>query len=47
MYEEKLAEAVEEERETRHVEFTSQLEEQVCFIKEQSDQVIELRTNEV
>ena len=30
-----------------HVEFTSQLEEQVCLIKEQSDQVIELRTNEV
>ena len=32
MYEEKLAEAVEEERDTMHVEFTSQLEEQVCLI---------------
>ena len=30
-----------------HEEFTKQLEEQVQIIKEQSDQVIELRTNEV
>ncbi len=30
-----------------HIEYTNQLDEQVCLIKEQSDQVIELRTNEV
>ena len=30
-----------------HAEFTVQLEEQLQVIKEQSDQVIELRTNEI
>ena len=30
-----------------HAEFTDQLEEQVNVIKEQSDQVIDLRTNEI
>ena len=30
-----------------HAEFTEQLEEQVTLIKEQSDKVIELRSNEI
>ena len=47
IYEEKLAVAVEEEKGKMHAEFTEQLEEQVTLIKEQSDQVIELRSNEI
>ena len=37
IYEQKLADAVEEERQKMHQEFTDQLEEQLQLIKEQSD----------
>ena len=47
IYEQKLVEAVDEEKSKMHQEFTEQLEDQVQVIKEQSDQVIELRTNEI
>lgn len=47
IYEQKLADAVEEERQRMHAEFTEQLEEQLQVIKEQSDKVIELRANEI
>jgi len=47
IFELKLEDAVEEERKRMHAEFTAQLEDHVQVIKEQSDQVISLRTNEV
>ena len=47
IYEQKLAEALDREREQVRVEFESQLESQVAAVREQSTQMIELRTNEI
>ena len=47
IYEQKLADALDREREQMRVEFEAQLEGQVAAIRDQSNQMIELRTNEI